>query len=137
VRLGVGSSVTTSGPLGVGERTATAESADELLPHNEQRQSVTIDSVWPLLRTRVTITATPKAAMGAPMPALDPVERSVTLWTVPLSFPILILILILAVALVAWRHKHRPAPGVHSTRARRGAASPSAPRAAETVGAGR
>jgi hypothetical protein len=137
VRLGVSSAVTTSGPLGLGRRTVTGVPTDELLPHNEQRQSVTVDSVWPLLRTRVTITATPTAAPGAVLPALAPVERSLTLWTVPMWLPVLLLVVALAVGLGVWRHRRRPAPGAHSRRARREDSSAPRSRSPQSVGAPR
>jgi hypothetical protein len=137
LRLGISSAVTTSGPLGLGRHSVTGIPTEELLPHNEQRQSVRVDSVWPLLRTRVTITATPTAAPGALAPDLAPVVRSVTLWTVPQWLPVLLLLLALAVALGVWRHRHRPPPGAHSDRARQGTAKPPVARRPESVGVAR
>jgi hypothetical protein len=82
----------------------TGAQVDELLPRGRVTQRVVVGGVWPLVRTRTSVTADVGAAPGGIDPKLGPVTVARGVWTVPwlwLAAVLLVLVVVFRRRLVA------------------------------------
>ncbi|WP_159810525.1 hypothetical protein, partial [Cellulomonas citrea] len=110
MRVAVAVRARTAGPFGLLPRTAAGEPVAELLPRAKVPQTIVVDDVWPLLRSRVTLTGTAGVAPGGKATGLAPVVVATHLWTVPwawLAGLVLLLVLVLVLLLVRRRRGRR------------------------------
>lgn len=96
--------VAISGPGGVSERRATAQTA-EIVPGDSITRSVELDRVWGLGPLSASVQISPEAVGGIPGPT---VQDSVATWLI--SWPLVVLVavvLLLALLLFLWWRRHR------------------------------
>jgi len=82
VRYAVDERVGLKGPFGTGAAQQAATHVVEVVPDGRVSSAVEVHG-WPLLRTAVTVTATPSTAPGGRAVSVAPVSLTVTVWTVP------------------------------------------------------
>jgi hypothetical protein len=115
IRMGVQPRLELAGPFGIGSQSLDQQRVPELLPHQGSTARVVVDGVWPLGPTTVSLTATPAAAVAAPIPDVSSVSRSALVWA--LTWWLLLLMLLLVVAaylLVRSRRSGGRSRGRHS-----------------------
>jgi len=96
VRVQSTDTITSAGPFGLLSTDAAAAKAREVLPRSSYQATRTVGGLWPVIRVRTTVTATPSAIgdddLGSA--SLTSATVVVTTWVIP--WPQLILIGVIA-----------------------------------------
>ena len=109
VRMAVQPGVAVAGPFDLLSRAAAGDRVDELMPGGSVQQTTTVNGVWPLLRERVTVSATALAATNGSDPGIGTVSTTTRVWAVPWVILGILLALLIALGLLDLRRRRRVA----------------------------
>lgn len=115
VRMGFQPSISVAGPFGLGTRRVQLDPVAELLPHNSQSLTTTVDGVWSVGWLQARVAADPTAAVGAESPQLGQVSKVVSMLALTAWHALVLVLIAGLIVLVILRRRRSGRPKADPT----------------------